>query len=239
MRKVSIYIAVTVVAVGALTAGLIITTAIPEYGIVKGKIADELSEDPIRGVKVIVDGKSTILYQSTHYQLTNIPAGEYTLKALPPQGWAEFTRKVKVQPGENRLDVLLKGDKIPDLKRIVCFAESKKEGITLEVRYVNSEGIGITEFPQLPIKIDVTLWEKIGEEGNYERGKKLFEGEIEHFWDSEAHLAKNKGFLPWTKIPVNLEDKKHAVMEIRVHLKQGDFKYIADDVKLFPESRKK
>lgn len=235
MKKVYLFLIVGVVVVVVVLVAIFFTAiGASKYGIVKGKIFDELSKDPVKGVRIVVDGRSTVIYRTTSYELTRIPPGEYTLEASPPSGWVKFTKTLQVKAGENKLDIPLKGDKIPDLKEIICFTDSKKDGITVEIRYVDSKGIGMTDFPQLPIKVDVTIWERIGEEENYKKGRKLFEGPIKHFWDSSAYLAKNKGFIPWDKIPVKLEDKKWGIMEVRVHLKQGSFKDTVDDVQLFP-----
>lgn len=236
MKRKKLFISIIVVAIviAAVAAVLFAGLKSPEYGIVKGKIADELSGDPVRGVRIVVDGRSTVLYRSTAYQLTRIPPGEHTLEASPPSGWVKVTKNIKVKPGENVLNIPLKGDKIPGLTEIICFTESDEKGITVEVRYVDPEGIGMTEFPCLPITIEVTLWERVGEEENYTRGKKIFEGSIDHFWDSNAYLAKNKGFIPWDKLPVNTQDKKWGIMDVTVKLEQGEFKDTVDDVQLFP-----
>jgi len=236
MRKAyfSLILVVVIVVVVALVAIFYTAIGSSKYGIIKGKIYDELSGDPVKGVRIVADGRSTVLYRSTSYELTHIPPGEYTLQASPPSGWVKFTKTVKVKPGENKLNIPLKGDKIPDLKEIICFSDSRKDGITIEIRYADSKGIGMTDFPELPIKVDITIWERVGKEKHYKKGKKLFEGPIKHYWDSSAYLAKNKGFIPWSEIPVKLEDKKWGIMEIRVHLKQGDFKDTIEDVQLFP-----
>ncbi len=235
MKKRILYAAIIIVVGIALAIGLSATLSVSKYGIIKGKITDELSGDPIKGVRIRVDGKSTILYHSKYYQFTGIPPGKQNIEVFPPPGWVKFTKTIKVKPGENEVNISLKGDKIPDLTKIICFTESKKRGIIVEIRYVDSKGVGITEFPRLPVKIEVVLWERIGEEDNYVKGNKLFEGTIEHFWDSDAYLAKNKGILSWSEIPIKFEDKKRGIMEIRVHLEQGDFKDTVDDVSLFPE----
>ena len=234
MKKVLLFI-IVIVAVAAIFVGLFVAIGTSKYGIVKGKIADELSQDPVRGIKIVVNGRSTILYQTTDYQLTKIVPGEYTIETFPPLGWIKFTKTIKVKSGNNQVDISLKGDKIPDLTGIICFTESEEEGIIVEVRFVDSEGMGMTEFPQLPIKIDATLWEKIGEEDTWEKGKKLFEGTIEYYWDSQAYLAKNKGILTWDKLSIKFKDEKSGVMEIQVHLEQGNFKDTVDDVQLFPK----
>jgi len=234
MKKTFLFIIAGVVAV-VILVGIFMAISTSKYGIVKGKIADELSQDPIRGIKIVVDGRSTILYQTTNYQLTGIVPGEYTIETFSPPGWIKFTKTIKVKSGNNQLDISLKGDKIPNLTEIICFTESEKEGIIIEVRFVDREGMGMTEFPQLPIEINATLWEKIGEEDTWERGEKLFEGTIEHYWDSQTDLAKNKGTLTWDKLPIEFEDEKSGVMEIQVHLEQGNFKDTVDDVQLFPK----
>jgi len=235
MKKLFLYLVVIIIIIViAVTTVLFATLRAPKYGIVKGKIVDELSGDPVKGVRIVVDGRSTVLYRSTSYELTRIPPGEYTLEASPPSGWIKFTRNIKIKPGENKLNIPLKGDRIPGLTEIICFTESDKKGITVEIRYVDPEGIGMTEFPRLPITVEATIWERIGEEDNYKKGKKLFEGEIEHFWDSSAYLAKNKGFIPWDKLPIKIEEEKWGIMEVRVKLEQGEFKDTIDDVQLFP-----
>jgi len=238
MKRLPLYITLAIIGVALVIVIVSFTTlSASKSGIVEGKIFDELSGDPVRGVRIVIDGRSTVLYHTTEYQLTKIPPGEWTMQVSPPTGWLKFTKTLKVKSGKNTINIPLKGDKVPDLTGIICFTDSDEKGITIEVRYVDSKGIGMTEFPRLPVKIEITLWERIGEEDNYKKGRKLFEGPVEEFWDSKAYLAKNKGFISWDKIPVRFKEKKYGVMEIRVHLKQGDFKDTVDDVQLFPAKK--
>lgn len=235
MRRPVLYTIIAVAVIAAVISTVFATLRAPDYGVIKGKIADELSGDPVRGVRIVADNRSTTLYQSTSYKLTHIPPGEYTLEASPPTGWAKFTREVEVQAGENTVNIPLKGTRIPGLKEIISFSESGQKGITVEIRYVGEEGTGMTEFPQLPIDVEITLWERLGEEEeNYRKGEKLFEGPVKHFWDSNAYLAKNKAFIPWDELPIDPEEKKRGIMEVRVHLEQGNFQDTIDDVQLFP-----
>ena len=240
-KRILVSVVVIIVIVVAVIVALFSVVGTSKYATVKGKIADELSGDPVRGTRMVIDGRSTILYQTTRYEITRIPPGEHTLEVSPPSGWVKFTKTMTFKKGDNQLDIALKGEKIPDLTGIICFTESEPEELILEVRYVNSEGIGMTEFPQLPITLDGTLWEAIEIEGAeeeeelYEKGEVLFEGEIEHFWDSQAYLAKNKGRIPWDKIPVRLEDEKLGIMDVRVHLEQEDFTDIIDEIELYPK----
>ena len=82
----------------------------------------------------------------------------------------------------------MRGKEIPDLLGIIVFTESKEKGIEVEIRFTDSKEMGITDFPCLPIKIEGTLWKRIGEAENYIKGEKIFEGPIKHFWDSNAFL---------------------------------------------------
>ncbi len=232
MRKFIPYI-VVIIAVVVIVA-LFIGLREASYGIIEGKAADELSGDPARELKIVVDGRSTIMYHSTSYKLTKIPPGDYTLKATAPN-YYDFSEEVKIHKGENVLNFGMKGKEIPDLSGIIVFTESKEEGIEIEIRFTDSKEIGITDFPCLPIKIEGTLWKRIGEAENYIKGGKIFEGPIKHFWDSNAYLAKNKGIISWDKIKVEPKKNEYGVLDIEVHLEQGDFKDIVDDVKLFKE----
>ncbi|MCD6317965.1 carboxypeptidase regulatory-like domain-containing protein [Candidatus Aerophobetes bacterium] len=232
MRKFIPYtvIAIVIVVIVALFVGL----RGGSYGTIQGKAPDELSGDPVRGLRIVVDGRSTIMYRSTTYKLTKIPPGKYTLKAVAPN-YYDFSKEVKIHRGKNLLNFAMRGKEIPDLSGIIVFTDSKEEGIQIEVRFTDSKGVGITDFPCLPIKIEGTLWKRIGEEENYVKGEKIFEGPIKHFWDSNAYLAKNKGIIPWDKIKVKPKKDEYGILDVRVHLKQGDFKDTVDDVKLFKE----
>ncbi len=232
MRKFIPYavVAIVVVVIVALFTGL----RGGSYGTIQGKASNELSGDPVKELKIVADGRSTIMYRSTDYKLTNIVPGNYILKATAPN-YYDFSKKVKIHKGKNVLNFAMRGKEIPDLLGIIVFTDSKEEGIQIEIRFIDSKGVGITDFPCLPIRIEGTLWKRMGEEENYVKGERIFEGPIEHSWDSNAYLAKNKGIISWDKIKVKPKKDEYGILEVKVHLEQGDFKDTVDDVKLFKE----
>lgn len=203
---------------------------------VRGKAVDALSDDPVWKIKIVVDDKSTLkyIYPSKTYSLTGIKPGSYTLKASAPN-YYDFTKDIELKRGENIVDISMKGKEIPDLKSIIVFTESQDKGIQLEIRFVNSEGLGITEFPCLSLNLEGTLWARIGTEEDYVKGRKIFEGPIELFWDSDAFLAKNKAVIPWEKVKIDRETEKFGVLEVVLHTPQGDFSDTIDDVELYKE----
>ena len=232
MKRSILYVIVGLIVVVALVATFNLRSG--KYATLKGKIVDALSEDPVWKVNIVLDGKSTTRYMSKTYRFTGIKPGSYTFKATAPNYYS-FSKEIKVKRGENILDVSLKGEKIPDLQGIIVFTESQEKGIQLEIRFTDSKGEGITKFPSLPLNLEGKLYLRLGNEEDYTRGKELFSGPIELFWDSQAFLAKNKGIIPWEKIGEHLEIEEFGVLDVVLHTPQGDFKDTVDDVKLYPE----
>ena len=232
MKRSILYVIVGLIVVVALVATFNLRSG--KYATLKGKIVDALSEDPVWKVNIVLDGKSTTRYMSKTYRFTGIKPGSYTFKATAPNYYS-FSKEIKVKRGENILDVSLKGEKIPDLQGIIVFTESQEKGIQLEIRFTDSKGEGITKFPCLSLDLEGKLYLRLGTEEDYSRGKELFSGPIELFWDSQAFLAKNKGIISWEKIGEHLEIEKYGVLDVVLHTPQGDFEDTVDDVKLYPE----
>ncbi len=232
MKRSILYVIVGLIALVALVVGFNLRSE--KYGTVKGKIVDALSEDPVWEVNIVLDGKSTTKYMGKTYRFTGIKPGSHTFKATAPNYYV-FSKEIKVKKGENILDVSLKGEKIPDLQGIIVFTESQEKGVQLEIRFTDSKGEGITKFPRLSLNLEGKLYLRLGDEENYTRGKELFSGPIELFWDSQAFLAKNKGIVPWEKIGEHLEIEKYGILDLVLHTPQGDFEDTVDDVKLYPE----
>jgi hypothetical protein len=235
MRKPLIYSIVSVlIGIGCLVFFLFLTGE--EYGEVKGTIADALSGDAVREVRILVDGKSTIKFASTSYSLTEIPPGSYTLKASAPN-YYDFTKPIQVKRGKNLVDIAMRGREIPDLQGIIIFTEAKEKGIEIEIRFTDSKKEGIVNYPALPLTLEGVLFLRGGTEGNYEKRRKIFEGPIELFWDSEEWLAKNKGIIPWDRIKADSETEKYGILQVVLHTPQGDFEDRSEEVELFREAR--
>lgn len=206
------------------------------YGEITGKAVDVLSGDPVWKIRIVVGDKSTLKYRypSKTYRLTEIKPGSYTLKATAPS-YYDFTQDIQVKRGKNILDISMKGKEIPDLTGIIVFSDSVEKGIQLEIRFTDSKGYGITEFPALPLSLEGTLWARIGTEEEFVKGRKILEEPIELFWDSGAFLAKNKGIIQWGKIKIDPETEKFGILEVTLHTPQGDFSDTIDDVQLYKE----
>lgn len=232
MKRSILYVIVGIVVVVACAVGFILSRE--KYGTVKGKIVDALSGDPVWNVNIVLGGKSTTQYMSKTYQITGIKPGSYTFEATAPN-YHSFSKEIKLKRGENILDVFMKGEKIPDLQGIIVFTESKEKGIQLEIRFTDSKGEGITKFPCLSLSLEGKLYVRLGTEEDYTRGKELFSGPIELFWDSEAFLAKNKGMISWEKIGEHLEIEKSGILDVVLYTPQGNFEDTVDDVKLYSE----
>lgn len=237
MKKSHVYLDIIVVIIIVVLLVVLIPRWMGgEYGEVRGEAVDALSGDPVWKIRIVVDGKSIIKYKypTKTYYLTGIEPGSYTLKAVAPN-YYDFTEDIQLKRGENILDISMKGKEIPDLQSIIVFSESVEKGIELEIRLVNSKREGITEFPALPLNLEGTLWARIGTEEEYVKGRKILEGPIELFWDSDAFLARNKGIIPWEKIKIDRETEKLGILELTLRTSQGDFSDTIDDVQLYQE----
>jgi len=232
VKRTTLYIIIG--AVIAVCLAIFFSLERTKYGEVRGKVVDELSGDAVREVKIVLDGKSTIHYMSKTYRLTGIKPGSYTLKVTAPN-YYDFNKDIQVKKGKNLVDIYMKGREIPDLQGIIIFTEPKDKGIEIEIRFTDSKGEGIVNYPCLPLTLEGKLFERIGTEKKYIKGKKIFEGPIELFWDSKAYLAKNKGIIPWEKINIDKKSEKYGILEVILRTPQGDFEDTSDDVKLFKE----
>ncbi|MBW2057234.1 MAG: carboxypeptidase regulatory-like domain-containing protein [Deltaproteobacteria bacterium] len=198
---------------------------------IEGRIIDTLSKDAVWHVTIRVGGKSTTKFASTSYRLTGIKKGSYTLRATAPN-YYDFVKPVKIKRGKNVIDIAMRGREIPDLQGIIVFTEATDKGLEIEIRLTDSKRMAIMNPPALPFTLEGTLYVRKGEEGECSRGRKLFQGPIDLFWEPHDPLAKNKGIIPWDRITVNPEREKSGVLEVVLHTPQGDFRYTTDRVEL-------
>ena len=129
----------------------------------------------------------------------------------------------------------MRGREIPDLQGIIIFTEPKERGIEIEIRFTDSKEEGIVNYPALPFTLEGALFVREGTEGDYRKGRKILEGPIELFWNSEEWLAKNKGIIPWDRVKPHSQEEKYGILEVVLHTPQGDFEDSSTDVKLFRE----
>ncbi len=205
------------------------TTRVP-YGILKGKVTDLYSQDVVRKLTLNIGGRSDILFQSKEYRITHLPPGKYTLTAEAPH-YHPVTQELEIKRGENVFDFTMEGKEIPGLAGIICFTDPTNRGIEIEIRFKDAQGVGISDFPGLPLQLEGKLYVREGDADNFSRGRPIFSGPIELFWDPKAYLARNKGLIPWSKIQVE-EKEQYGLLELLLHTPQGDFEDTIEDVEL-------
>ncbi|UCF92285.1 MAG: carboxypeptidase regulatory-like domain-containing protein [Desulfobacterales bacterium] len=220
----------------AVIAGSLVFLGPGKYGTVEGEIADVLSRDAVWGARIVVAGKSTMTFRSKRYELKGLSPGVYTLTASA-RNYGPIQKQIEVQNGRNLVNLYLQGEGIPDLKGILVFAAPVAKGLQLEIRLTDSQGVAITHYPCLPFKLEGRLFVRDGDENQYQKGRKLFEGPVDLFWDAEDALAKNKGIIPWEMIDLDLSEKTapHGVLEVVLDTPQGRFEYSTAEVKLLKE----
>lgn len=206
------------------------STRVP-YGILKGKVTDLYSQDVVRKLTLSIGGHSDILFQSKEYRITRIPPGKYTLKAEAPY-YHPVTKELEIKRGENVFDFTMEGREIPGLAGIICFADPTDRGIEIEIRFKDAQGVGISDFPGFPLQLEGKLYVREGDAENFSRGRMLFKGPIELFWDSKAYLARNKGLISWDKVQVDKEKEQYGLLELLLRTPQGNFEDVIEDVEL-------
>lgn len=229
-KKVGLSIFLAIVGVVVVLFVVSYFTIRLNYGVLQGKVTDHYSHDVVRRLHLTIDGRSDILFQSKDYQFTHLPPGKHTLRAEAPY-YYPFSEELEIKRGVNVFDFTMKGKEIPDLAGIICFADPVDRGIQIEIRFKDSKGVGISDFPALPLQLEGKLYVREGEdEDNYSRGRLIFEGPIELFWDPNAYLSRNKGLISWDKIQIDPEEEKYGIMELVLRTPQGDFEDVIEDV---------
>jgi len=231
MRRRISYILLSVgVLVGVLLLLVYFSTHTP-YGVLEGRVTDEVSGDVVRRVRLNISDRTDILFNSKEFRFTNLPPGRYELMAEAPY-YEPVREEFEINRGINTFDISMRGLEIPDLDGIICFTSSIEEGIEIEIRFRNTQGRGITDYPALPLELEGTLYHREGTRDEYTLGNVLFEGDIDLFWDPEAHLARNKGLIPWDAIDTEREGGTHGVLKLVLHTPQGSFEDQVRNVEL-------
>ena len=232
MKRPHIYIIIIIAVLGLMVLG-IFGVGQSRKGVMVGTVTDALSGDPVHKAKILVGGRSTIRYMDKNFEITNLRPGKYTLR-ISAWGYESVAMDVAVGRGVSRVDVAMKGTEIPGLDHIIVLANSiRGQGIQLEIRFANKEGIGIDHFPRLPMTMDAKLYSRIGTEEKYTRGRLIYSGSVDLYWDSKAYLGKNKGIIPKEKLKVDPKtDGKYGVLDMVLHCPQGDFNASQADILL-------
>jgi len=232
LKKFRIYIIMSIAAAILVALG-ILGVGENRKGIILGTVTDALSDDPVYKAKISVGGRSTIRYKDKKFRITNLEPGTYTLNVSAPD-YESVTREVTVERGGNRVDIVMRGTEISGLDHIIVFSESVKgQGIKLEIRFVNREGKGIDHFPRLPLTMGAKLYEQHGTKENPRRGRLIYSGPVELYWDPESYLGKNKGILPTEKFGSDSKiEGRYGILDVVLRTSQGDFENTVSNVLL-------
>ncbi|MBW2057225.1 MAG: carboxypeptidase regulatory-like domain-containing protein [Deltaproteobacteria bacterium] len=232
LKRFHFYLAV-IVAVAGLAALGVFRHGSGREGCIAGTVTDALGGGPVYKARIVVDGRSTIRYRDKNFRITRLKPGSYELKVTAP-GYALAQIGVVVGRGTTRVEVPMRGERIPGLDHILVFADSvKNRGIELEIRFVSKDGTGIRHYPRLPVTMDARLCVRLGDERSYARGRLIYSGPVDLYWDQKAVLARNRGIIPKEKL--NLDpavEGTYGVLDVVLHTPQGDFRDTRADVLL-------
>ena len=172
-------------------------------------------------------------YMDRDFQITNLTPGAHQLNVWAP-GYESEIREINLKKGENFVEIAMRGKKIPDLDHIIVFADSvRTSGIQLEIRFVNKKGMGIKHFPRLAMSMDAELFVRLGTKDNHSRGRPVYAGPVDLFWDPKASFGKNKGIIPKDRLKVGPELKgMFGILDLVLHMEKGDFKETIRDILL-------
>jgi hypothetical protein len=198
-----------------------------------GTVTDALGGGPVYKARIVIGGRSTIRYMDKSFQITHLTPGIHTLNVSAP-GYESVAKEVVVKRGTTRVDIRMRGIEISGLDHILVFADSIRDrGIQLELRFVNKEGVGIKHFPRLPMRMDATLYARRGTQKDYTRGRVIYSGPVDLYWDAEASLGKNKGIIARGRLTALPEiDGRYGVLDVILHIPQGDYSDTRTDVLL-------
>ena len=217
---------------GLFVASGVVRVNLGKKGMIVGEVTDALSGDPVHRAKIRVGGKSTIRYMDNNFKITKLDPGKKTIKIDAP-GYESVAREVSIDRGVTRVVLAMKGIEIPGFDRMLIYTDFIPEkGIEIEVRFVDKDRNGIEHYPRLPMRMDVKLFERIGTEKQYRRGKLIYSGPVDLTWDSEAFLGKINGIIPWKKLSVNLAVGTYGVLDVVLHLPYRDLKATSADIPL-------
>jgi hypothetical protein len=147
-------------------------------------------------------------------------------------GYESVAREVIVGQGPTPVHISLRGTQIPDLDQIIAFSEPiRGKGIQIEIRLVNKNGLVISHFPKTPMSLNVRLYTRRETHGGYSRGKIIYSGPVELYYDSEAPLGKIKGIIP-KEMMSNGISERYGILDAILHTPQGNFMYTRTDVLL-------
>ncbi len=135
-------------------------------------------------------------YQSDNppkeYEFTRLETGTYSLQIEAPY-YESFSVDIDIRRGENRIPapIELTGLEIPDLQRFVIFEEKSGSSYQLEIRPIGSDGKAVQNHPCIDLWIGIRVAERLesAEDGDYARGRVLYQGQLDWRWLSRPETV--------------------------------------------------
>ena len=229
MKKYQLWVSGLVVLVAALAATGWYVYNRERWGVVEGTLVDALSLGPVWHATISVGGRSTVKFNSTEFRLSKITPGDHTLKISAPN-YQDVARKITVRPGRNGVHIAMQGTGIPDLNGILAFAEPLENGLRVEIRLTDHDGVAITNHPAIECRLEVALYLREGVDPNFTKGRQIFEGPLDLFWDKEDSLARYKGFILWDKMKMRPRSDQFGILVATLFTSQGTFTFTNNDI---------
>jgi len=199
------------------------------WGVVEGTLVDALSRGPVWHAAIRVGGRSTVKFTSTEFSLSKIPPGDYTLQASAPN-YVDAAQKITVRPGRNVVHIAMRGAGIPDLNGILAFAEPLENGLRVEIRLTDQAGVAITNHPAIECRLQAALYLREGVDPHFTRGRQIFEGPVDLFWDKEDSLARYKGIIAWDKMKPRPRSNQFGILEATLFTSRESFTFTNNDI---------
>ena len=201
------------------------------WGIVEGTVVDQLSQGPAWHATIVLDGRSTIKFNSTKFILHKIAPGEHILKVSAPN-YLNAAKPITVKPGSNVVHIEMKASGIPGLKGILAFTEPLEKGLQVEIRLTDADGVAITHHPAIECRLEAAVYLRKGEEPHYEKDMVLYKGPLDIYWDKEDSLSRYKGTIPWSKMKTGPEPNQIGMLEATLFTSQGTFTFTNDEIEI-------
>lgn len=232
MKKYRVWLLVTLIFVPAtfVTGWFLFNRA--HSGIVSGTLVDELSQGPVWDAAIVIDGRSTVKFRSTEFRLSKIAPGEHILKVNAPK-YLGIRKPITVKGGWNVVHIAMKGSGIPELEGILAFCEPQEEGLRVEIRLTDSDGVAITNHPAIECRLEVDLSLREGVKPPYSKGMQVFAGPLDLFWDGKDSLARYKGIIPWDRMAFRPKPNAIGILEAKLLTSQGTFKFTNEEIEFF------
>ena len=140
---------------------------------------------------------------------------------------------ITVKSGQNFVNIAMKGTGIPELKGILAFCEPLENGLRVEIRLTDSEGVAITNHPAIECRLEILLSLRQGAAPPYSKGMQVFAGPLDLYWDVNDSLARYKGVIAWDRMEFRPKHDAIGMLEATLFTSQGTFSFVNHEIEFF------